>query len=70
MAQCDLCGKRANQHHACFYCGRRPMCLKCSCPCRTSEEKEAIVAETLRRLDSPRLVNSGVAARVFKDKLT
>lgn len=54
MAECILCGKRANRHHACFYCGCRPMCLKCSCPCRTPAEKESIVAEVLQRLDEGR----------------
>ena len=52
MAQCRRCGKRANRRIGCAYCGRGPLCLKCVCPCRTPEEKRAIIADVLRQLDA------------------
>ena len=51
MATCQICFKRANRRHACFYCGRQPVCLKCVCPCRSEREKRLIVAGVLRALD-------------------
>lgn len=56
MATCINCGKRANKRFSCFYCGRRPMCIKCICPCRSTLEKEVIVAGILRKLDAHREV--------------
>ena len=52
MAICIQCRKRANRRHACFYCGRGPICLRCVCPCRTTEEKQAAVAAVLEYLDA------------------
>ena len=50
MALCIRCGKRANRRHACLWCGRGPVCLRCKCDCRRWEDPEVVVQRIGRLL--------------------
>lgn len=42
MASCSQCSKRTRWDYACFYCGKRPLCLKCKCSCHGWEKLHSV----------------------------
>lgn len=62
MADCVLCAKHCDRKSSCPFCGRKPMCVRCTCPCH--EQRRAALAhaeEELRKASDRPLGERGAA---------